>query len=156
MVNIVTAYEDITALEGLAKELGQKFVQVVSVINTINDKKAQIAYGENEHLLYGKSYIVDKILGMECKISANSFFQTNTQQAEQLYEIVLEFAAIENKDIVWDLYSGTGTISLLLAKNAKFVHGFELIASSVSDAEKNSIEFGTENTEFHAGDLYLI
>ncbi|MFC2089088.1 23S rRNA (uracil(1939)-C(5))-methyltransferase RlmD [Calditrichota bacterium] len=153
MVNIVTAYEDFPVLEDLAEELTQKFTQVVSVVNTINEKKAQIAYGEKEHVLFGENFIADKLLGMEFKISANSFFQTNTQQAEKLYRTVIEFAAVENKHLIWDLYSGTGTISLILAKSAKFVTGFELIDSSVKDARKNAVKFGVKNIKFCTGDL---
>lgn len=153
MVNIVTAYDNRTILIDLAEELGQTFPQIDSIVNTINDKKAQIAYGEKEYVLLGKDHIIDKIFDMEFKISANSFFQTNTKQAECLYENVLKFANVKPDDVVWDLYSGTGTISLLIAKYAKFVHGFEIVENSVRDAEQNALEFGIRNTQFHAGDL---
>jgi len=110
MVNIVTAYKDLKKIEKLANELSTKFSQIKSIINTINERKAQIAFGEEEIVLFGKSFISDKLFLNEYKISANSFFQTNTKQAEKLYEIVLDFAAINEKDFVWDLYCGTGTI----------------------------------------------
>ncbi len=155
MVNIVTAHEDKQILKGLAEELGQRFPEIDSIVNTINDKKAQIAFGDKEYILLGKDHIIDKIFDMEFKISASSFFQTNTKQAERLYEIVLEYASVKNKDIVWDLYSGTGTISLLAAKKAKFVHGFEIIENSVLDAEQNAQKFGVSNIQFHAGDLLV-
>jgi len=153
MVNIVTTSNEGSDLKELADILQNKYPEIVSIVNTINDKKAQIAFGEKELLLYGRNYIVDKIFDMEFKISANSFFQTNTLQAERLYEIIREFADVDEKDIVWDLYSGTGTISLMLAKLVKIVHGFEIIEKSVDDAKQNAKGFNIKNTFFHAGDL---
>lgn len=153
MVNIITAYEDFKILNLLAEQLSKKFPQIVSIINTINDKKAQIAYGDKEYTLFGKDFITEKLFDMEFKISANSFFQTNTRQAEKLYSTVLDFASVEKRNIVWDLYCGTGTISLIMAKYAKWIFGFELIESSIKDARKNAERFGITNTNFYEGDL---
>jgi len=153
MVNIVTAYSDSRIMSKLASELSRKFPQIKSIINTINDSKAQIAFGEEEIILYGDSFITDKLFGKMYKISANSFFQTNTEQAEKLYEIVLEYAAVNIQDTVWDLYCGTGTITLLLAEKAKHVYGFELIERAVLDARKNAKEFDIQNVEFILGDV---
>jgi len=155
MVNIVTAYKDSKKLKYLAENLSKKFPQINSIINTINEKKAQIAYGDEEIVLFGESYITDKLFNKKYKISANSFFQTNTKQAEKLYEIVTDYADIKNKDIVWDLYCGTGTITLLLAKKAKKVYGFELVERAVMDARKNAKEFGIQNVEFVLGDVLI-
>jgi 23S rRNA (uracil1939-C5)-methyltransferase len=153
MVNIVTTYNDSNTLKKLATEISRKFSQVKSVINTINDRKAQIAFGEEEIVLYCDAFITDKLFNKFYKISANSFFQTNTLQAEKLYEIVLEYAALNNQDIVWDLYCGTGTITLLLAEKAKYVYGFELVERAVLDARKNVKEYGIQNVEFILGDI---
>jgi len=153
MVNIVTAYRADKVLGKLAKLLSEKFKNIVSIVNTINDRKAQIAYGEKEVILYGRNFIIDKIFNFEFKISANSFFQTNTRQAEQLYQIVFDYADVNKNDVVWDLYSGTGTIALFFAGMSKFVHGFEIVEKSVQDAKQNAKEFGINNTSFHAGDL---
>lgn len=153
MVNIVTAYRDNKKLKPLAEQIVKKFERVSSVVNVINDKKAQIAFGEKEYLLAGKSYITDKIHGMEFDISANSFFQTNTRQAEKLYEITLNYANPQKESIVWDLYCGTGTISLLLAQKSKQVTGFELVESAVQDGFKNAAKHGINNVNFIAGDI---
>jgi 23S rRNA (uracil1939-C5)-methyltransferase len=155
MVNIVTADKNSKELEKLAKELSTKFPQIKSIINTINDRKAQIAFGEKEVVLFGDSFITDKLFNNKYKISANSFFQTNTKQAKKLYEIVLQYAAITDRDTVWDLYCGTGTITLLLADKAKHVYGFELIERAVLDAKKNAKEFGIQNVEFVLGNVLV-
>lgn len=153
MVNIVTAYEDVGQLKPLVQELQKRFSQVVSVVNNINTRLAQIAVGEKEFLLAGRAYIQDKIGGFVFNISANSFFQTNTKQAEHLYEVVMDFAEMGRNSIVWDLYAGTGTISLFLAQKAKEVIGFEVVESAVADARQNAREHGVKNVRFVQGDL---
>jgi len=153
MVNIVTSEEDRRALQPLADQLAKRFPFVTSVLNNINSRPAQIATGEKEILLAGKDHIVEELGGYLFKISANSFFQTNSAQAEQLYEQVMQFAEISKHEIVWDLYAGTGTISLFLARQAKEVVGFELVESAVSDAGKNAQEHKISNVSFVAGDL---
>lgn len=153
MVNIVTAYEDDNILKPLALKLKEKFPQITSIVNNINTRKAQIAQGEKEILLSGKDCIVDKIGPFEFNISANSFFQTNTKQAEVLYDTAMDFADLQTDDMVWDLYSGTGTISLYLAQKAKFVTGFEIAESSVQNAFQNAEKYNLENVNFIAGDV---
>jgi len=153
MVNLVTAYKETKLLKELAQELTEAFPQVSSVVNNINARLAQTAAGDEEILLAGKAFIQDKLGDFIFNISANSFFQTNTQQAEKLYEKVIEFAGIDKNDIVWDLYAGTGTISLFLAKRAARVIGFEIAESAVFDAVKNAEEHGIHNTRIIAGDL---
>ncbi len=153
MVNIVTGYEDPEVLKPLARELRQRFDQIVSVVNNINTRLAQIAVGEKEIVLAGRSYIQDKIGPFVFNISANSFFQTNTRQAERLYAVALDFAEIDRQSVVWDLYAGAGTISLFLAQQAREVIGFEVVESAVADARKNAQEHGIDNVRFVAGDL---
>jgi 23S rRNA (uracil1939-C5)-methyltransferase len=153
MINIVTAYEDTKQLVPLAKYLMNHFPAITSFVNTINGRKAQVAYGDKELLIAGKRYIIDRLFDLSFKISANSFFQTNTMQAEYLYKTVLEMCDPKPADIIWDLYCGTGTITLFLARHAKKVIGFELASSSISDAKKNAQVHGMANIMFIAGDL---
>ncbi len=153
MVNIVTGYEEPEKLAPLAEQLVQRFPQVVSVVNTINTRLAQIATGEKEILLQGRPFIRDRIGPFVFNISPASFFQTNTLQAERLYQKVLEFADLDGKSIVWDLYAGAGTISLFLAQQAQMVIGFEAVSSAVADARKNAREHEVENVRFVEGDL---
>lgn len=153
MVNLVTAYREEETLKGLAGILRRNVPQVSSLVNNINPKKAQIAIGVEEFLLYGNNYITEKLGSFEFRISANSFFQTNTAQAEHLYGVVMDFADLHGEERIWDLYCGTGTITLFLSEKAKHVTGFEISDSSVADAESNAKEHRCENTSFITGDL---
>ena len=153
MVNLVTAQKRPKQLLPLAHLLMEEVPQVCSVINNINSKKAQIAYGEEEILLAGKDHIEERLGSFKFKISANSFFQTNTTQVLRLYKSVLEFSELKSEDIVWDLYSGTGTISIFLASRAQYVYGFELVESAVEDAVYNANYNNLNNIRFVSGDL---
>jgi len=153
MVNIVTSTKKPELLYPLAELIISEVPEVSSVVNNINSKKAQVAFGEEEIVLSGQNNISDKIGEYTFEISANSFFQTNTAQAEILYKIVMEYADLKGHEIVWDLYSGTGTISMFLAKKAEFVYAFELVDSAVSDAIKNAEKYDIKNIDFIAGDL---
>ena len=153
MVNIVTAAEDSETMQPLADRLMDKYPQIVSVINNITSRKSGIAIGEYEILLAGSSCIKDKIGLFEFDISSNSFFQTNTRSAEQLYEIVKEYADLSGNETVVDLYSGTGTIGICLADSAKEVIGIEIIESSVADAKNNCRKNNILNCRFIHGDI---
>lgn len=153
MVNIVTHSSEPELLMPLANQLTEKIPEVSSVINTINRKKAQVAFGDEEILLKGENHISDKIGSYSFAISANSFFQTNTVQAEKLFNVVMDYAELKGNETVWDLYAGTGTISLFLAQKAKFVYAFELVESAVKDAVKNAQKYNKKNIRFIAGDL---
>ena len=153
MVNMVTAYEDTKSLKNLAQKLINKFPSIKSVVNNINSKLAQIAFGEKEIILAGESTIQEKLGRHLFNISANSFFQTNTKQAEKLYSKVLEFAGLTGIENVWDLYCGTGTITIFLAEQAREVTGFELVESAVNDARLNAETHGVHNAKFIGGDL---
>jgi 23S rRNA (uracil1939-C5)-methyltransferase len=152
MVNIVTAYPD-NRLEKLAHELCNAFPFIRGVINNINSKKAQIAVGEKEFVLAGEATIEDEIYPFKFEISANAFFQTNTQQAKELYAKVMEFAEVGADETALDLYCGTGTISLFLAQKCKQVFGFEISADAVQNAQTNAKKYQFENIKFIAGDV---
>jgi len=152
MVNIVTAYKD-EKLKQLADILINKFDFIAGVVNNINSRKAQIAVGEEEILLAGHNTIKDKIGPFIFDISANSFFQTNTKQAEVLYNTAISFAELKDSDTVWDLYCGTGTISLFLAQKALQVYGLEITQSAVDNAINNAKNHDINNISFIAGDV---
>jgi len=152
MVNIVTFKPVAEELTEFAQQLTRKFPQVTSVVNNVNSKLAQIAVGEEEYLISGEPTIREKLGDITFEISANSFFQTNSLQAYNLYQVVREYAQPQDK-IIWDLYSGTGSIALFLAKSAKTVIGFEVMESAVKDALRNVEINGITNCEFLAGDV---
>lgn len=153
MVDIVTAKEDLATVRPLAGIIMEKYPQVVSVINNITSRKAGVAIGEFERKLAGSDTISDKIAGFEFDISANSFFQTNSRGAEVLFKTVEKFAGLSGAETVLDLYSGTGTISILLAGSCQSVTGIEIVESAVTDAEKNCRKNGISNCRFIRGDI---
>lgn len=153
MVNIVTSYENTDFLFPLVNDLVKKFPQITSVINNINTRKGDTAFGEYEIIMHGEPIITDKIGDLTFEISANSFFQTNTLQAEKLYQAVMDGAELSGKETVYDLYCGTGSISLFLAQKAKEVYGFEMIRSAVEDAERNALANSIDNAQFFHANL---
>lgn len=153
MVNIVTAEERPDIIRSLTNELTARFPPIKTVVNNINQRKASIAVGECEEAFYGDGYIQDTIGPFTFRISANSFFQTNSRAAKALYEQVLRYAAPEPTDKVLDLYSGTGTIPLFLAGHVEEVIGMEINESAVRDAERNARENGIANCRFVCGDI---
>ena len=116
-----------------------EFPQITSIVNNVNTRKADVSFGEFENLAYGKPYITEKVGKFIFKVSANSFFQTNTDQGEVLYDEIEKMIDFNGNEIVYDLYCGTGTISIFLSKKAKAVFGFEVIRSALEDAEINVI-----------------
>jgi 23S rRNA (uracil1939-C5)-methyltransferase len=153
MVNIVTAADDRQAVQPIADFLMQKYPDVMAVVNNITSRKAGVTAGEFERTLAGDSTLVDKIGSFDFEISANSFFQTNTAGAAKLYDTVKHFADMSGSDIVLDLYSGTGTIPILLSDGAKEVIGLEMAPSAVADAERNCRNNQINNCRFVLGDI---
>ncbi len=154
MVNIVTSSEDDLLMKDYTNELLKNFPQITTVINNINLRKAAVAKGDYEKVYFGSGFIYDYIGNYKFRISANSFFQTNSLQAEKLYQTALDFAELKNDEIVYDLYSGAGTISIFVSGNAKAVYAFETVESSVSDAEENKNSNEIKNVHFVTADLY--
>lgn len=153
MVNVVTAAEEKGAVQTLADALAERYPNVVSVVNNITGRKAGVAVGEYEVLLKGRPAILERIGPFEFELSANSFFQTNTLGAERLYDTAKRYAGLSGKEVVLDLYSGTGTIAIYLAEGAKEVIGMEVVASAVADARRNCDRNGVGNCRFVAGDV---
>ncbi|HET6401712.1 MAG TPA: 23S rRNA (uracil(1939)-C(5))-methyltransferase RlmD [Candidatus Kapabacteria bacterium] len=153
MVNLVTSREEPDVLVAYARELVHNIPQVTTIVNNINSKRSQVAVGQYEIVYHGDGTIRDKIGGANYRISANSFFQANTPQAERLYEIAANFAELKSSDELWDLYCGTGTISLFVANRVRHVLGIELIESSIADARANAEANGISNADFIASDL---
>lgn len=148
MVNIVTQAGDVSELKILAEKLVNEFPMVRSMVRNINTKKAQIAIGEKEEVLAGRSFIVEKVGAFQFQISANSFFQSNSKQAEKLCALAAEFAQAGPEETVLDLYSGTGTISFFLAQKAGRILGIESNSLTVEDAQKNARLNRIENCQF--------
>ncbi|MDU6114771.1 MAG: 23S rRNA (uracil(1939)-C(5))-methyltransferase RlmD [Paeniclostridium sordellii] len=155
MVNIVTSSQedfDMTEYKEMLLNLDLK-CELVSILHTINDGLADAVNCDELRVLYGRDYIQEELLGLKFKISPFSFFQTNTKGAEELYKIAREFVGEHNNKVIFDLYSGTGTIGQVMAEKAKKVYGIELIEEAVEAANKNAKLNGLTNCEFIAGDV---
>jgi 23S rRNA (uracil1939-C5)-methyltransferase len=153
MVNIVTADNRQDIMQPIIKRLRADVPEVTTIVNNINRRKAQIAVGEEEIVYYGDGYITECIGKYKFRISANSFFQTNSGQAERLYAIAKEFGDLSDEDAVLDLYSGTGTITLYLSDAVEIVYGVESVRDAVKDAKENMQLNGIENVRFAEGDV---
>jgi 23S rRNA (uracil1939-C5)-methyltransferase len=153
MVNLVTNKGESPFGEEFSSTLLANFPFVKSVVRNINSKLANIAIGEEEELLAGEKIITEKLGKFKFEISSNSFFQTNTRQAEKLYETVLNMADLQGHESVLDLYCGTGTISIFLSQNARKVIGVESVEESVENARRNTELNGIDNCEFICGEV---
>ena len=153
MINLITSEARIEVTEPLVTALTEQIGQIKTVVNSINRRRASIAVGDREILLKGGGYIWDKIGAFTFRISASSFFQTNSLAAQQLYEKVLEFAELAGDETILDLYCGTGTIPIFLARHVKSVVGIEINESAVLDAQRNCVENGIGNCQFIYGDI---
>ena len=153
MVNLVTNEGEFPFKDEFCSQLTSNFPFVKSIVRNINSKLASIAVGEKEELLAGDRTITEKLGKFRFEISSNSFFQTNTRQAEGLYEIVLNMADLQGKESVLDLYCGTGTISIFLSQKAKKVTGVESVKESVKNAERNAELNNVTNCEFICGEV---
>jgi 23S rRNA (uracil1939-C5)-methyltransferase len=153
MVNLVTFEDRPAIMKKFASALLEAIPSVTTIVNTINSKKAQIAFGDTERIYAGNGIIREQLGELFFTISSSSFFQTNTAQAERLYSVATEFGALRPTDIVWDLYSGTGSIALFVAGAVRHVIGVESVADAVHDAERNALSNKIENCSFVLGDL---
>ncbi|HVP36175.1 MAG TPA: 23S rRNA (uracil(1939)-C(5))-methyltransferase RlmD [Terriglobales bacterium] len=152
MVNLVTYSGEFKQAETIATVLMKNFPQIKTVVRNINTRFADIAFGEIEEILKGKGTIQEKLGELYFEVSANSFFQTNTKQAERLFNIVTDYAGLEGSEEVLDLYSGTGAISFFLAQKAKRVAGIESVKDSIENADKNAELNSIKNCRFLLGE----
>ncbi|CAM6046439.1 unnamed protein product [Sphagnum compactum] len=155
MVNFVTKDDKPELLQPLVDHISASFPQVVSIVNNVNTSIGPSSVGEKEHVLHGVGFITEHLRGLVFEISANSFFQTNTDQAEVLYQCVEEQCRLkgDSSEIVLDLFCGTGSIGLSIASRVKHVYGYELVPEAVADARRNADRNGILNATFIQGDL---
>ena len=153
MVNLVTRDDRPEVMEQLTERLLGAFPSLTTIVNNITERRSQVAIGERERVYHGTGQITEKIGKRTYRISANSFFQTNTDQAERLYDTALGCAHLRSGDVVYDLYSGTGTIALHIAGEAGSVIGIESVEQAVNDARKNAEFNDVHNCAFLHGDL---
>lgn len=145
--------EDIEKREALLNEVAKKFPQITSLQYVINSKGNDSLYDQNIILFKGTPHIFEEMEGLQFKIGPKSFYQTNSEQAYELYKITRNFANLTGNEIVYDLYTGTGTIAQFVAKNAKKVIGVESVPEAIEDAKLNAELNNIKNVSFYAGDM---
>lgn len=153
MVIVVFFYEDIEKRIGLLEFIASEFPSVTSLMYVINPKKNDSLNDQIPVLFSGDGFLVEEMDNLKFRIGPKSFYQTNTRQALKLYRSALNFAGLKGHETVYDLYSGTGTITNYVAPYARKVIGIEYVDEAVSDAKLNSEINGIKNTLFFAGDM---
>lgn len=153
MVIVVFYHEDVEKREGLMAHLAEKFPEITSLMYVINEK-GNDTIGDQDVISYkGADHIFEQMEDLKFKIGPKSFYQTNSEQAYELYSKTREFANIQKNEVVYDLYTGTGTIANFVARQAKKVIGIEYVPEAIEDAKLNSEINGIDNTSFFAGDM---
>jgi 23S rRNA (uracil1939-C5)-methyltransferase len=153
MVLLQFFYEDQTNRELLLDAVSAKFPKITSLQYVINSKGNDTIYDQDVICYQGNDYIFEEMEGLRFKINAKSFYQTNSEQAFELYKITREFAGLTGNETVFDLYTGTGTIAQFVSKKAKKVIGIESVPDAIEAAKENAQFNNIENTEFYVGDM---
>lgn len=153
MLIVVFYKEDKERREKLLKDVERNFPEITSLLYIINEKANDTITDQEVCVWKGRDHIFEEMEGLRFKIGAKSFYQTNSVQAYNLYKVAREFAQLSGDELVYDLYTGTGTIANFVAKNAKKVIGIEYVSEAIEDATVNSKINGIENTLFYAGDM---
>ncbi|HNS71913.1 MAG TPA: 23S rRNA (uracil(1939)-C(5))-methyltransferase RlmD [bacterium] len=153
MVNLVASEYDRALAGAFAQRMQARFPQVSSLLYSTTQSLSGVAFSEAEYLLAGKSTINENLGSLSFEISSNSFFQTNTLQAERLYDVIIDYAQLRPDETVYDLYCGAGSISLYISHLAGRVVGFESVKAAVDDAHSNAAHNKIGNCSFVWGDL---
>ena len=156
MVVVVFYKEDIEKRENLLNFLSKTFPEITSLLYIINEKANDTITDQEVLVWKDRGHIFEEMENLRFKIGAKSFYQTNSEQAYNLYKIARDFAQLSGNELVYDLYTGTGTITNFVARSAKKVIGIEYVPEAIEDAKQNSCLNGIENTLFFAGDMKKI
>ncbi|MFT3979296.1 MAG: 23S rRNA (uracil(1939)-C(5))-methyltransferase RlmD [Ferruginibacter sp.] len=161
MVNICINHEAEEDRKALLDHLLAQVPGITTLLYTINPKWNDSIYDLEPQTYYGKGYVIEKLRAGEDEvyefiISPKSFFQTNTRQAEKLYSIARDFAGLTGKEVVYDLYCGTGSIGIFVSRHAKKIIGVEVVEDAIEDAKKNAALNNVTHAEFFAGDVIKI
>jgi 23S rRNA (uracil1939-C5)-methyltransferase len=156
MVNIVFGYDDKIEREKICNYLLEKVPSITTLLYTINTKLNDTIYDIPTNIVSGEGYIIEKLGDFNFKISPKSFFQTNTKQAERLYNLVKDFAALNGNEIIYDLYCGTGSIGIFLSNDAKKIIGVDVIEDAINDAKENAMLNNINHASFFCGDVIEI
>lgn len=153
MVVLVFFYEDVERREALLSYVVEQFSEITSLMYVINEKCNDTITDQDVLVFRGKDHIIEEMEGLQFKVGPKSFYQTNSEQAYELYKVAREFAGLTGNEMVYDLYTGTGTIANFVSRQAKKVIGIEYVPEAIEDAKENSSLNKIENTLFYAGDM---
>jgi 23S rRNA (uracil1939-C5)-methyltransferase len=142
--------------EKLLAAIATEFPQITSLMYVINSKGNDTIHDQEIVVYKGNDHILEEMEGLKFKIGPKSFYQTNSEQAYELYKVAREFAGLKGDEVVYDLYTGTGTIANFVARKVKKVVGIEYVPEAIDDAHVNSEINGIENTSFFSGDMKKI
>jgi len=156
MVLIQFFEEDKENRELILDHLYEKFPQITSLQYVVNGKPNDTIYDQDVILYKGRNYILEEMEGLKFSINAKSFYQTNSDQAYELYKITRDFAGLTGNEVVYDLYTGTGTIAQFVSKKAKKVIGVESVPEAIIDAKANAERNNITNCEFFVGDMKVV
>ncbi len=153
MVLVQFFEENVAQRELLLNFISERFPKITSLLYVINSKGNDTIYDQDVKLFKGREYILEEMEGLQFSINAKSFYQTNSEQAYELYKITREFAGLTGEELVYDLYTGTGTIAQFVSKKAKKVIGVEAVPEAIADAKENAKRNNITNCEFFVGDM---
>lgn len=142
--------------EALLNHIKITFPSITSLLYVINEKGNDTLYDQEIKLFHGRDYILEEMEGLHFSVNAKSFYQTNSEQAYELYKITRDFAGLTGNEIVYDLYTGTGTIAQFVSKKAKKVVGVEAVPEAISEAKENAKRNNIDNCSFFVGDMKVI
>ncbi len=153
MVLLQFFHEDKEKRELLLEAIQSQFPEITSLLYVINSKGNDTIYDQEVNLYSGQDHIFEEMEGLRFKINAKSFYQTNSEQAYELYKVTRDFAGLSGKELVFDLYTGTGTIAQFIAKQAAKVIGVEAVPDAIKAAKENAKLNKIDNAEFYVGDM---
>ncbi len=156
MVLVQFFEENLEQRELLLNFLAERFPEITSLQYVINSKANDTLYDQDIKLYKGRDYILEEMEGLRFSINAKSFYQTNSDQAYELYKITRDFAGLTGNELVYDLYTGTGTIAQFVSKKARKVIGVEAVPEAIADAKENAKRNAISNCDFFVGDMKVV
>lgn len=153
MLIVVFFEPDMVRIERMMQHIADTFPEITSLLYIVNQKRNDTITDQEVCVFWGRDYIWESMEGLRFKIGPKSFYQTNSEQAYELYKVAREFAGLTGTELVYDLYTGTGTIANFVARQSRKVVGIEYVPEAIEDAKENAHINGLDNTLFYAGDM---
>ena len=153
MVNVIFGEDEQAERNDLLEFIKRNFPELTTLLYTINLKKNDSLTDLEPHVYFGKGHVIERLEDFQFKIGPKSFFQTNTKQAERLYQITRDFAELDGSQTLYDLYCGTGSIGIFCSRGAKKIVGVDAVEEAINDAKQNALLNNIQHTQFFSGDV---